>query len=135
MCPAYYGWLCETGGKINMSEQIYYDEINRINTLLNEYYKNYQKNYLNINEDFNENLKIKNNIKDLIIEIRNNTSLTENNKQLIINELLKLLAENTGCVEDCKISEVILDELKDRKIIDKNNIEYYYFNENTGRWI
>jgi hypothetical protein len=61
----------------NMYGQIYYEEINRINTLLNEYYKNYQKNYLNINgnEDFNENLKIKNNIKDLIIKIRNDASL------------------------------------------------------------
>jgi hypothetical protein len=118
----------------NMCGQIYYEEINRINALLNEYYKNYQKNYINGNEDFNENLKIKNNIKDLIIKIRNDASLTENNKQLIINESLKLLAENTGCAEDCKISEIILNELEDRQIIDKNNIEYYFSNENTGRW-
>jgi hypothetical protein len=118
-----------------MSEQIYYEKINRIKTLLNEYYKNYQKKYSGINDDFNENLKIKNNIKELIIEIKNDASLAEKNKQLIINESLKLLAENTGCAEDCKISEIILDELKDKQVIDDNNIEYYYSNENTGRWI
>jgi hypothetical protein len=121
----------------NMCGQIYYKEINHINTLLNEYYKNYRKNYLNIdeNEDFNENVKIKNTIKELIIKIRNDNSLTENNKQLIINKSLKLLAENTGCVEDCIISEIILNELRDEQVIDENNIEHYYSNENTGRWI
>jgi hypothetical protein len=121
----------------NMCGQLYYEEINRIHTLLNEYYKDYQKKYLTIheNEYFNENLKIKNNIKELVIKIKNDASLTENNKQLVINESLKLLAENTGCVEDCKISEIILNELKDRQIIDENNIEHYYSNENTGRWI
>jgi hypothetical protein len=50
------------------------------------------------------------------------------------NELLKLLAENTGCVDDCKISEIIIKELIDKKTITKNDVDYYRKNENTGRW-
>ena len=120
----------------SMSKQIYYDEINRIKTLLIGYSEYYQEKYPNITEEgsFNENLKIKNLIKDLIIKTKEDIFITENDKYLIKNEALKLLAENTGCVEDCKISEIILEELKNKQIIDKNYIDYYYSHENTGRW-
>jgi hypothetical protein len=77
---------------------------------------------------------VKNSIKELIIKTRNDISLTEDKKQMIINDSLKLLAENTGCVEDCIISEKILNELRDKDIIKQNDIDYYNSNENTGRW-
>ena len=112
-------------------ENIYKNELDSINILLNEYYK---KSYINEEESYCESLKIKNNIKNLIIKISCDFLLTENQKNEKINEILKLLAENTGCVEDCQISEKILDDLSNKGIIKQKNIDYYYENENTGRW-
>jgi hypothetical protein len=110
-------------------EKIYFNELNKIINSLNEYYQN-----INDDENYNKNLSIKSSIKNLIIKAKNDIYLLENKKQIIINDLLKLLAENTGCVEDCIISEKILQELKDENIIKQNDIDYYYSNENTGRW-
>ena len=70
----------------------------------------------------------------MIINIASDISLSENQKNKRINEVLKLLAENTGCVEDCQIAEKILDDLFNKKIIKQKNIDYYYENENTRRW-
>jgi hypothetical protein len=117
-------------------EKTYFDELSGIIRSLNEYYRYYEENYPNINkdEDYGRNLNIKNRIKELIIKAKNDISLAEDKKQMIINDLLKFLAENTGCVEDCIISENILKELKDNNIITQNDIDYYNSNENIGRW-
>src|SRR5215470_7439862 len=116
-------------------EKIYESKINKINNLLNKYYEKLRNGqFSNDEDDYNENLKIKNGIKELIIDINNNDNIFENEKQLLKNEILKLLGENTGCVEDCKIAEIILNELVEKNIINKNNVNYYYSNENTGRW-
>ena len=78
--------------------------------------------------------KFKNLIKNLIISIADDFSLSENQKNGIINKSLKLLAKNTGFVEDCQIAEKILEELSNKGIIKQKNINYYYENENTKRW-
>jgi hypothetical protein len=117
----------------NTMEKIYFDELNRITNSLNKYYEESHQN-INKDEDYTKNLNIKNNIKDLIIKAKTDISLREDEKQIIINDSLKLLAENTGCVEDCMISENILNELRNKDIIKQNDIDYYNSNENTGRW-
>ena len=112
-------------------EKIYKKELDSINILLNEYYK---KSYINEEDSYYENLNIKNSIKNLIIKIYYDIKLSENKKNERINETLKLLAENTGCDEDCKIAEKILKDLSNKGIIKQKSIEYYYEHENTGRW-
>jgi hypothetical protein len=44
------------------------------------------------------------------------------------------MAENTGCVEDCEIAEAILNDLKEKDIISQNDADWFFSNENTGRW-
>ena len=112
-------------------EKIYKNELDCINVLLNEYYR---KSYINEEDSYCEILKIKNLIKNLILKIAGDIILSENQKTERINEALKLLAENTGCVEDCQIAEKILNDLSDNGIIKQKNIDYYYENENIGRW-
>ena len=112
-------------------EKLHQKELDKINILLNEYYK---KNYQNEEDSFCENFKIKNLLKNMIINIASDISLSENKKTERINEVLKLLAENNGCVEDSQIAETILDDLFNKKIITQKNYDYYYENENTRRW-
>ena len=115
----------------------YRKEIIQIYENLNKYYKNFRDNYPNINEDeeFNKNKQIKNNIKEKIITINNDITLSKKEKCNTINEFLRLLAENTGCIEDYQISNEILSELENQNIINQDNINYYSKYENMGRWI
>ena len=116
-------------------EKYYENKINEINNLLKNYYEDERNGkFLNNEDDYNENLKIKNKIKELIIDVNNDDNIFENEKQSLKNKILKLLGENTGCVEDCKIAEIILKELIEKNIINQNNVDYYNSNENTGRW-
>ena len=115
----------------------YRKEIIQIYEKLNEYYKNFRDNYQNINEDeeFIKNKQIKNIIKEKIITINNDKTLSKKEIYNSINEFLRLLAENTGCMEDYQISNEILSELENKNIINKDNINYYSKYENMGRWI
>ena len=113
----------------------YENKINDINNLLKDYYENQiNGEFLNDEENYNENLKIKNKIKELIIDVNNDDNILVDRKQSLKNKILKLLGENTGCVEDCKISEIILKELLEKNIINQINVAYYNSNENTGKW-
>ena len=116
-------------------KEIFENKIVEINALLNCYYeKERNGQFKNNEENYNENFVIKNKIKELLENVNSSNTITENVKQLLKNELLKILAENTGCVDDCKISEIIIKELIDKKAITKNDVDYYRENENTGRW-
>jgi hypothetical protein len=111
------------------------NKIDEINILLNNYYEKERNNiFTNKKDDYNENLRIKNIIKELIVKINDDVSIYDVEKQSIKNGLLKIMAENTGCVEDCEIAEIILNDLKQKDIINQNDIKYFYSNENTGRW-
>jgi len=103
-------------------------ELEKIEQLLNEYYEK---------DPFNEqtNKFIKNKIRELIISKYETKKMSETEKQTIINASLKLLAENTGCVEDCEIAEVILEDLfEKRKIINQKDIDDFYNNSAIRRW-
>ena len=104
-------------------------ELNKIEHFLSEYYEN---------DPFNEqkNRFIKNKIKNLIIVAHDDTTVPEEDKQTVINAALTLLAENTGCVEDCEISETILHDLyDDLKIITQKDIDDFYKNSPANRWL
>ena len=115
-------------------EKIYQNIIEEINILFDNYNKELRNNIFENEEDFNENLNIKTKIKNIIIIVNNDNTLSNTEKNIIVNNLIKLMAENTGCVEDSKITENILNDLKNKGIIRKENIEYFYENENIGRW-
>ena len=104
-------------------------ELEKIEQFLGEYYEN---------DPFNEqtNRAIKNKIKELIIVAHDDTTLSGAEKQTVINAALTLLAENTGCVEDCEILESIFHELFDkRKIINQKDIDDLYKNSPVNRWL
>jgi hypothetical protein len=116
-------------------EEYYQNKIDAINTALSDYYEKERNNIFSNEEDsYNENVKIKNNIKELIIKANDDASISIIEKQAIKTGLLKLTAENTGCVEDCEIAEVIINDLKEKNIINQNDTDCFYSNENTGRW-
>ena len=112
-----------------MSKKKYMVELEKIEQLLNEYYENNP-----LNKQTNET--IKNKIKDLIIIVHEDTMLSETDKQTFISTALTLLAENTGCVEDCEIAETIFRDLFDkRKIISQTEIDDFYENSPVNRWL
>ena len=90
-------------------KEYFENKIIEINTLLNCFYEKERNGHFKNNEEnYNENFLIKNKIKELLENVNSNNTISENSKQLLKNELLKLLAENTGCVDDCIISEIII---------------------------
>jgi hypothetical protein len=128
---------------VSFIKNIGYDKLNYENIfniiviLLDNYYENLcEKRFKNEGDDFNENMNIKNTIKELIISANNDKNLLGNKKEDITKKLLIILAENTGCVEDTKIAENILNELYDKyNIITKSDIDDFYKNAAIGRWL
>jgi len=112
-----------------MMSRKYMVELETIKQLLDEYYKS---NSL----DKQTNETIKNKIKELIIFAHEDTALKETDKQTVISTALTLLAENTGCVEDCEIAETIFRDLfNKRKIISQKEINNFYENSPVNRWL
>jgi hypothetical protein len=118
--------------KINYQAKLYLVKI-----VLNNFYDNQiRKQFENEEQEFNENKNIKNIIKEIIIDAHNDKNITENEKAVIIGNSIILLAENTGCVEDAKIAENILNELFEKyKIITQKDIDVFYKNAAIGRWL
>jgi hypothetical protein len=118
--------------KINYQIKFYFVKI-----LLNNFYDDQiGKQFENDEHEFNENKNIKNIIKEIIIEAHNDKDITENEKADIIGNFIILLAENTGCVEDTRIAENILNELFEKyKIITQKDVDVFYKNASIGRWL
>jgi len=84
----------------------------------------------------NNNEPIPQRIKKLIILAHEDSTLSDTEKQAFKTAALKLLAENTGCAEEAEIADIILDELWDeRKIINKNDVDYFYAHAAIARWL
>jgi hypothetical protein len=67
--------------------------------------------------------------------VNDDNSISDTDKKLLIQESLKLLAENTGCAEDSEIAEDILDFLfYNQKILNQKNIDFFYNHSSTERW-
>ncbi|WP_042474015.1 hypothetical protein [Bacillus ndiopicus] len=110
----------------------YQSEIDKIRDSLKNYYS---KQFKNEEEDYIENKKTKEQIKKLIIQVYNDSTLSEANREHIIKVGLELLAKNTGCAEDGEIAEDILESLfYDMKILSKENIGNFYEQYSCKRW-
>jgi hypothetical protein len=103
----------------------YLKEIEAIKAQIKEYN---EMAFDNENEDYNFNKSVKNKLKLLILNLKNNN---EN----MIEAALLVLAESTGCAEDQEIAEDIVSYLYDHKHINKNQMDYFYENIGTNRWM
>ncbi|MEK5487405.1 hypothetical protein [Lysinibacillus sp. FSL M8-0355] len=110
----------------------YRSEIDKIRDSLKNYYN---EQFKSEEEDYIENKKTKEQIKKLIIQVYNDSTLSEANKGDVIKVAVELLAKNTGCVEDVVIAEDILDSLfNDMKILSQENIDNFYEQYSSKRW-
>ncbi|WP_432702819.1 hypothetical protein [Lysinibacillus sphaericus] len=110
----------------------YRSEIDKIRDFLKNYYN---EQFKSEEEDYIENKKTKEQIKNLIIQVYNDSTLSEADKGDIIKVAVELLAKNTGCVEDVVIAEDILDSLfNDMKILSQENIDNFYEQYSSRRW-
>ena len=104
------------------------NELEKIELLLNDFEK--------WQADKQANEYIKNKIKEFILFVHEDTTLTETEKQTATSKALKLLAENTGCSEDYEIAMAILNDLfYERKIINQNDMDYFHDNSPINRWL
>lgn len=110
----------------------YESEINIIKNSLTNYYN---KQFKSEEEAYIENKRIKGQIKKLIIQVNNDRTLSETNRGCVIKVGLKLLAKNTGCVEDIEIAESILDSLfNEMEILSQEDIDNFYEQYSSRRW-
>lgn len=114
-----------------MSKEYYSKEIERIKSVLADYY---DTDFDSDEEDFLVNKSNKQLIEKLIINLKNDDELDVSNKSFFIKEALQLLAKNTGCVEDEEISDEILEKLLVKHIITQKDEKYYTQLKSTKRW-
>ena len=114
-----------------MSKEYYSKEIERIKSVLADYY---DTDFDADEEDFLVNKSNKQLIEKLIINLKNDDELDVSNKSFFIKEALQLLAKNTGCVEDEEISDEILEKLLVKHIITQKDEKYYTQLKSTKRW-
>jgi hypothetical protein len=81
----------------------------------------------NANEDYNYNKTLKNKLKEVIINSKKSI--------VIIEKALLVLAKSTGCAEDQEIAEDIINYLLENKIINNNQLDLFYDNLGTNRWL
>lgn len=115
-----------------MEETCYQKEIERIKSMLEDYYN---KDFNSEEEDFRVNKFNKELIEKLIVNVKHDDTMTVSNKNSLIKEALVLLAKNTGCEEDEVISEEILNHLLVTQAIVQQDIDYYSNLKSTRRWI
>ncbi|WP_431808041.1 hypothetical protein [Lysinibacillus sphaericus] len=110
----------------------YRSEIDKIRDSLKNYYN---EQFKSEEEDYIENKKTKEQIKKLIMQVYNDSTLSEADKGDIIKVAVELLAKNTGCVEDVVIAEDIFDSLfNDMKILSQKDIDNFYEQYSSRRW-
>lgn len=81
----------------------------------------------NDNEDYNYNKTLKNKLKEVIINSKTNS--------VVIQKALLVLAKSTGCTQDHEIAEDIINYLLENKIINNNQLDLFYDNLGTNRWL
>jgi tRNA U34 5-carboxymethylaminomethyl modifying GTPase MnmE/TrmE len=113
--------------------KVYYkNKIKEIESQLKDFYNVV---FLNEEEEFKANQQNKNVLRDFILELCEDKTVSEKERQSIIDKALYLLSKNTGSMEDTIIAENILDELfYQRQVINQQDIDNYYNNASTGRW-
>lgn len=100
-----------------------FQKIESIEKHISQYY---EMTFDNDNEDYNYNKMLKNKLKEIIVNSKNNI--------IIIEKALLVLAKSTGCAEDQEIAEEIINYLFENKIINNNQLDLFYDNLGTNRW-
>lgn len=115
-----------------MNENKYQKQLDEIRQRLVEFYN---QSFINAEQEYIQNRQNKFQLKELLIDVTDDSSLSPSTKQKLINGILWVLAKNTGSAEDSAISEEILDNLfYDLRILNQQNIDYYYQIVSSGRW-
>ncbi len=98
------------------------EDIEKIKSEISKYY---EMTFKNDEDDYN--IVIKNKLKEIIINSQDN--------HMVVDKALLVLAESTGCSEDQEIAEEIINYLFENKFIDNKQLELFYNNIGTGRWL
>lgn len=110
----------------------YKKELDRISAILEDFYA---AKFASSEKENQTNKINKQQIRDLIVRIKQDQHLSEAEQQYLVNEALMLLAKNTGSAEDSEIAEEILDHLFfELKLIHQNDIDRFYQFSATRRW-
>ncbi|AIM36925.1 hypothetical protein KO02_09640 [Sphingobacterium sp. ML3W] len=101
-----------------------FQKIENIENLISQYYK---MSFDGDIDDYNYNKMLKNQLKEVIMNSKNNS--------IIVEKALLVLAKATGCAEDQEIAKEIIDYLFENKIISNKELNLFYDNLGTNRWL
>lgn len=85
--------------------------------------------------DEDENRVEKMKIKKLIVQVWEDKSLSKASKDQLIENSIRVLGEHTGCAEDLMISDEIMEELIEKKILGANISDVFFSNSPMKRWL
>ncbi len=89
----------------------------------------YQKmSFENPEDDYGQNKSIKIKLQQLIID-------SKKYEHTVTDSVLLTLAKSTGCAEDQEIAEEIVAYLHDNEYINDKQLDFFYNNIGTGRWM
>ncbi|MGG6229994.1 hypothetical protein [Tenacibaculum sp. SDUM215027] len=100
------------------------ERLKKIQKKIQDYY---EMSFESEKEDCEYNKRLKNELKQLIIDLKD-----ENLS--VINEILLVLAKSTGCAEDQEIADDIINYLHNNNFINDKHVEFFYNHIATGRW-
>jgi hypothetical protein len=103
------------------------EDMQKIESIQREIFEYYEMIFENEQDDYSYNKTIKNKLKEIIINTKNNN--------VVVEKALSVLAESTGCAEDQEIAEEIINYLFENKFINDNQLDLFYNNIGTGRWL
>ncbi|MCH5719820.1 hypothetical protein [Niabella hibiscisoli] len=86
----------------------YKQELDRISAILKNFYT---AKFTSSEKEYETNKTNKQQIRQLVVRIKQDQDLSGAEQQYLVNEALMLLAKNTGSAEDSEIAEQILDHL------------------------
>ncbi|MGG5577609.1 hypothetical protein ACPDHL_09735 [Myroides sp. C15-4] len=85
--------------------------------------------------DEEENRVEKMKIKKLIVQVWEDKSLSKASKDQLIENSIRVLGAHTGCAEDLMISDEIMEELIEKKILGANISDVFFSNSPMKRWL
>lgn len=103
------------------------NDFQKIESIKKQISQYYEMVFENDNEDYNYNKMLKNKLKEIIINSKNKISVVE--------KALLALPKSTGCAEDQEIAEDIINYLFENKIINSSQLDLFYNNLGTNRWL
>ncbi|AIM37877.1 hypothetical protein KO02_15165 [Sphingobacterium sp. ML3W] len=103
------------------------NDFQKIDNIENEISQYYKMVFDSDTDDYSYNKMLKNQLKEVIMNSRNNI--------ITVEKALLVLAKSTGCAEDQEIAEDITDYLFENKIINTKELNLFYDNLGTNRWL